>query len=85
MPRYRNDGSMPLNYGDRGPFVEPGQEFSTEDYPDLDLAMVASHVRSGFIRDVGAAIFDEIHEHKDRVLIDAQEIASGKRRKKPDE
>ena len=34
MPRYRNDGSMPLNFGDSGgPWVEPGETF-THDIPE---------------------------------------------------
>lgn len=46
MPRYRNDGSMPLNYSDSGgPWVEPGEEFEH----DIPPAQRESHLRSGFI------------------------------------
>lgn len=50
--RYRNDGSMPLNYGDRGPWVEPGGEFDTADYPNIDHAQLESHRLSRFISEV---------------------------------
>lgn len=52
MPRYRNDGTMPLNYSDSGgPWVEPGREFKHEIPP----AQLESHLRSGFISVVAGA------------------------------
>jgi hypothetical protein len=74
MPRYRNDGSMPLNYGDQGPCVNPGETFDTADYPAIPQAQVESHLQSRFISEVTASplvIVDELHEHVDRALIDA--------------
>lgn len=49
MARYRNNGSMPLNYGDRGPWVEPDGEFNTEDYPEFPVDQLRSHLQSGFV------------------------------------
>lgn len=80
MPRYRNVGSMPLNYGDRGPFVVPGEEFDTADYPLFPMDQLASHLRSGFVYEVTAAIVDELHEHADRALIDALDRSPRKRK-----
>jgi hypothetical protein len=46
MARYRNDGTMPLNYSDSGgPFVQPGEEFEH----DIPPAQLESHLRSGFL------------------------------------
>ena len=78
MPRYRNDGSMPLNYSDSGgPEVAPGAEFEHVIPP----AQLASHLRSGFISvvvpDAAAStlesrrlVVDELHEHADRKLME---------------
>lgn len=52
MPRYRNDGTLPLNYSDSGgPWVEPGEEFTHEIPP----AQLESHLRAGFISEVTPA------------------------------
>jgi hypothetical protein len=79
MPRYRNDGSMPLNYSDSGgPEVAPGAEFEHTIPP----AQLASHLGSGFISvvvsDVAPAtiesrrlVVDEVHVHVDRTVVDA--------------
>ncbi len=46
MARYKNTGSMPLDYsGSGGPFVEPGQEFEHEIPP----AMRDAHLEAGNI------------------------------------
>lgn len=76
MPRYRNDGSMPLNYGDAGPWVEPGGEFDTADYPNISAAQIESHVRSAFISEVLDA---DVHEHQTRDVVDALSSAPGRR------
>ena len=56
MPRYRNDGSMPLNYADSGgPWVEPGEEFEH----DIPPAQLASHLQSQFISVVSETLAPE--------------------------
>jgi hypothetical protein len=77
MPqRYRNDGTMPLNYGDSGgPFVLPGEEFEH----DIPPAQLESHLRSKFISLVPVVIVDEPHEHKTREVFDVLSSAPGRR------
>lgn len=49
MPRYRNTGSMPLDYsGSGGPKVEPGEEFEH----DIPPAMRDAHLEAGNITEV---------------------------------
>lgn len=76
--RYRNDGSMPLNYGDKGPWVEPGGEFDTADYPEISAAQLESHLASGFISEV-VSVVDELHVHATRGVVDALTTAPGRR------
>lgn len=52
MPRYRNVGSLPLNYGDGCPRVEPMDTFVTEDYPRMPLGLVEQHITLGLIEEV---------------------------------
>lgn len=77
MPqRYRNDGSMPLNYSDSGgPWVEPGDEFEH----DIPPAQLESHLRSGFISPVLRTVIDDAQVHKTREVFDALSSAPGRR------
>jgi hypothetical protein len=77
MARYRNDGSMPLNYSDSGgPWVEPGEEFEH----DIPPAQLESHLRSGFISEViPGAVIDDVHLHDSRDVFDRLKKAPGRR------
>lgn len=74
--RYRNDGTMPLNYGDHGPWVEPGETFDTADYPKISGAQIESHLASRFISAVDRS---DVHVHTTRDALDALTSASGVR------
>lgn len=53
MARYRNTGSMPLDYsGSGGPKVEPGQEFEH----DIPPAMRDAHLEAGNITELPALL-----------------------------
>ncbi len=55
MPRYRNIGSLPLNYGEGCPRVEPGEEFNSDDYPRMQPGMLEQHLRLELIAEVEPA------------------------------
>jgi hypothetical protein len=74
MPKYRNDGSMALNYSDSGgPEVAPGAEFEH----DIPPAQLESHLRSGFISVV--AEDSDVHEHSSTELLDRLRAAPSAR------
>jgi hypothetical protein len=78
MPRYRNDGSMPLNYSDSGgPWVAPGETFEHTIPP----AQLASHLAAGFLTEIHSAVIGEGHVHATREVFDKLASVPGQRRR----
>lgn len=82
MARYRNIGSLPLNYGEGCPYVKPGEEFNAALYPRMPHDQVAQHLQLGLIEEIPApgSVVDELHVHSTRDVVDALDAAAGARK-----